>query len=132
MGRGLSSALGAQYSGFRSQDSEWVAAGRGRPGSKQPPGLAYSGQATARAYRAAAGQAPGGVFHSVENFFSLCGKTPKKFSIVWKKRAYFSTVWKNLEPRFVVAGAAERRAAHGGLESPEPERIHPRGESVGV
>ena len=32
----------------------------------------------------------------------------------------FSTVWKNLERRFPAWGAAERRAAHGDLESPEP------------
>jgi hypothetical protein len=58
---------------------------------------------------------PGGgrkVFHSVENFFPLCGKIAKKFSIVWKNRAVFSTVWKiifhsveNVEPRFPAGGA---------------------------
>jgi len=37
-----------------------------------------------------------------------------------------------LKPRFVAEGAAERRAAHGDRESPEPERIHPRGKPVGV
>ena len=26
----------------------------------------------------------GHFFHTVENFFPLCGKTAKKFSIVWK------------------------------------------------
>jgi hypothetical protein len=29
-----------------------------------------------------------------QNFFPLCGKTPKTFSIVWKKSAFFSTPWK--------------------------------------
>ena len=36
------------------------------------------------------------VFHSVETFFPLCGKTAKHFSIVWKNRAHFSTPWKNV------------------------------------
>ena len=34
------------------------------------------------------------VFHSVDKFFPLCGKSPKSFSIVWKKWPVFSTVWK--------------------------------------
>ena len=36
------------------------------------------------------------------------------------------------KPRVVAYGGAERRAAHGDLESPEPGLIHPRREAVGV
>jgi hypothetical protein len=32
----------------------------------------------------------------VETFFPWCGKTAKKFSIVWKKRTVFSIVWKKV------------------------------------
>ena len=33
------------------------------------------------------------------------------------------------ELRFVAEGAPEGRVAHGDLESPEPERIHPRSDA---
>ena len=36
------------------------------------------------------------------------------------------------KPRVVAYGGAERRAAHGDLESPEPGLIHPRREAAGV
>ena len=61
-------------------------------------------------------------------FLPLEGRPPRCPGSFCKKfnGKNVSTVWKTDERRVVAEGAAERRAAHGDLESPEPERISPR------
>jgi thiol:disulfide interchange protein len=46
------------------------------------------------------------IFARRRNFFPLCGKSAKLFSIVWKKRPIFSTVWKILLAGLFATGAA--------------------------
>jgi hypothetical protein len=48
-------------------------------------------------------------------FFPLCGKTPKTFSIVWKKSAFFSTPWKT------AFQSVEYLPAVGFPRTPNPE-----------
>ena len=71
-----------------------VLARKSRPSAKTP--LALRRRQRLAALRAAGVPPEKQVFHTVENIFPLCGKTAKKFSMVWKNPGNFSTVWKKV------------------------------------